>query len=183
MRSPSASQMSFVVWAGIDCLWSPINLCRWWIQSHPTCPLSHTWPCTVNHILNCCPTALNQERYTWWHLSWTTHPNLQLYLPEDGTLYTDLPGLRASDNPPLTRLYPPPSYELDSARPDIVRKEHPNSLFQTSICPIEWYRDTQAMTYFLLLQSQTQSTYPAESIRDPESSQGFSGHVVRGTVS
>lgn len=92
----SSRPKSIMILDGIDSLPSPINLCR--------CPVHNTRPCTVNYILNCCPIALNQEQYTWCHDSSLAHLSkiLQSYLPEDTTLYADLPGLWVSDNPPLT---------------------------------------------------------------------------------
>ena len=63
-----AGQLSFLVRAGIDCLPSPsANLTRWRYQVSPSCPLYHARPCTTQHILNGCPTCLNQGRYTWRH--------------------------------------------------------------------------------------------------------------------
>jgi len=119
MFSLPAGQMSFMIRAGIDCLPTPVNLCRWKIQSDPSFPLCHTRPCTVHHILNCCPTALNQECYTWRHDSILTHlsKTLKHHLSEEATLYADLPGLRASENPPLTV---PVSLVPTAARPYIV---------------------------------------------------------------
>jgi len=117
MFSLPAGQLSFMIWAGIDCLPTPVNLFRWEIQSDPSCPLCHTRSCTVHHIHNCCPTALNQERYTWRHDSILTHlsKTLKHHLSKEATLYADLPGLRASKNPPLTV---PVSLVPTAARPE-----------------------------------------------------------------
>ena len=103
-----------------DSSWNlSVNLCRCKIQSDPSCPLCHTRPCTVRHILNCCPTVLNQEHYTWCHDSILTHlsKTFKHHLSEEATLYADLPGLRASGNPPLTV---PVSLVPTTAKPDIV---------------------------------------------------------------
>ena len=119
MFSLPAGQMSFMNRAGIDCLPTPVNLCRWRLQSDPSCPLCCSRPCTVNHILNCCPTALTQDRYTWRHDSVLAHTVdiLRSHLPDGSTLYADLPGHRALDNPPSTV---PLSIVPTTARPDIV---------------------------------------------------------------
>ena len=119
MFSLPAGQMSFLIRAGIDCLPSPVNLCRWKIQCDPSCPLCRTRPCTVRHILSSCPTAVNQERYTWRHDSILAHlmQLIKLHLPYGTTLYADLPGLRASENPPATI---PTSITTTTARPDVV---------------------------------------------------------------
>ena len=66
-----------------------VNLCRWKIQSDPSCLLCHTRPCTVHHILNCFPTALNQKRYTWHHESILTHLSITFkHNFHRGPLYT-----------------------------------------------------------------------------------------------
>ena len=119
MFSLPAGQMSFLIRAGVDCLPSPVNLCRWKIQCDPSCPLCRTQPCTVRHVLSCCPTALNQELYTWRHDSILAHLTqlLKLHFPYGTTLYADLPGLRASENPTATI---PTSVATTTARPDIV---------------------------------------------------------------
>ena len=76
-------------------------------------------PCTVNHVLNHCSTALNQGQYTWRHDSVLSHlvKILKSHLPSDNIIYADLPGYRASDNPPSTI---PPLFTVTTARPDIV---------------------------------------------------------------
>ena len=113
-----AGQLSFLIRAGIDVLPSPANLQRWNIQPDSTCSLCNSRPCTVSHILNGCPTALNQGRYTWRHDSVLSHllKLIQSTLSEV-TIYADLPGHRALNNPPSTI---PPSLVATSARPDIV---------------------------------------------------------------
>ena len=67
ISSLPAGQLSFMIRAGIDCLPSPINLSRWKYRCDPSCNLCQSSPCTVHHILNCCPVSLNQGRYTWRH--------------------------------------------------------------------------------------------------------------------
>ena len=71
------------------------------------------------HILNACPVALNQGRYTWRHDSVLQKivDHIKTYLDSDENLYADLPNHRASDNPPATI---PPEILVTSARPDIV---------------------------------------------------------------
>ena len=114
-----AGQLSFLLKAGTDCLPTPLNLCRWKIQTDPKCPLC-SWPQpTTKHILNGCPTALNQGRYTWRHDSvlQTFAKALVPALSPSETLYADLPGLTASNNPPATI---PTSLSTTSDRPDLV---------------------------------------------------------------
>ena len=59
-----SGQLSFILRAGMDCL---PNLKRWKYRSDPSCPLCGSSQATSLHILNGCPTALNQGRYTWRH--------------------------------------------------------------------------------------------------------------------
>ena len=94
-----SGQLSFILRAGSDTLPTPLNLCRWKIQTNPRCPLCNSRSPTALHILNGCPVALNQGRYTWRHDSVLSclSPNLE----NDQRLYADLPGHRASDSPPL----------------------------------------------------------------------------------
>ena len=119
MFSLPAGQMSFMIRAGADCLPSPVNLCRWRIQSDPSCPLCCSRTCTVNHILNYCPTAPTQDRYTWRHDSVLAQivEILKSQLPDGSILYADLPGHRKLDNLPSTV---PLSMVQTIARPDVV---------------------------------------------------------------
>ena len=96
-----AGQLSFIIRAGVDTLPTPANLHRWKIQSDPSCTNCGNRPCTVNHVLNHCSTALNQGRYTWRHDSVLSHlvKILKSHLPSDNIIYADLPGYRASDTP------------------------------------------------------------------------------------
>ena len=100
-----------------------MNLSRWKIHVDPSCCLCLSKLCTTNHILNCCPEALSQNRYTWRHDSVLLRLTefLKCNLDHDHTIYADLPGLRALDNPPLTI---PPSVLPTSARPDIFIKNN-----------------------------------------------------------
>ena len=60
-----AGHLSFILKAGADCIPTPLNLRRWKFQTDPKCPLCSLPLPTSAHILNQCPTALNQGRYTW----------------------------------------------------------------------------------------------------------------------
>ena len=105
--------------AGADCLPTPLNLCRWRIQTDPKCPLC-LWPKpTSAHILNGCSTALNQGQYTWRHDSvlQAIARSVKAVLNPTQRLYADLPGLRACSNPPATI---PINLSTSSDRPDLV---------------------------------------------------------------
>ena len=85
----------------------------------PKCLLC-SWPSpTSAHILNGCATALNQGRYSWRHDSVLKSITTAIQ-PTPGPsqkLYADLPGLRASNNPPATI---PVNLSTSSDRPDLV---------------------------------------------------------------
>ena len=71
------------------------------------------------HILNACPTSLNQGRFTWCHDS-VLQMLVQGILPilsRDEKLFADLPGLHVCDNPPATI---PQNIVPRSARADLV---------------------------------------------------------------
>ena len=74
---------------------------------------------TVLHILNGCPVALNQSRYTWRHDSVLRKidQSIRPQLSADESLYTDLRGLKAQKNPTSTV---PPNLVVTTARPDMV---------------------------------------------------------------
>ena len=119
-----AGQMSFLLRVGTDTLPTPLNLRRWRFKTDPSCPLcSHKQP-TIHHILSNCPEALHQGRYTWRHdcALKVLVKSIKEHLDSDTTLYADLPGMRASDNPLSTI---PEDILITAARPDIVlgRKE------------------------------------------------------------
>ena len=105
--------------AASDTLPTPLNLRRWRYRSDSKCILCGSVHPTVLHILNACPTALNQGRFTWRHdsvLKCLVH-GIKTFLSKDEKLYADLPGLRACDNPSATV---PQNIVATSARPDMV---------------------------------------------------------------
>ena len=74
---------------------------------------------TVAHILNGCPVALVQGRYTWCHdcvLSTITSA-LKDHTPAETTKYACLPNLRATKYPPNTI---PPSILVTPLKPNLV---------------------------------------------------------------
>ena len=112
-------QLSFILRAASDTLPTPLNLRRWKIRVDSKCSLCCSTHPTVLHILNVCPTSLNQGRFTWRHDSVLQKLVRDIFpaLSEDERLYVDLPSLRACDNPPATIL---DDIVATSARPDIV---------------------------------------------------------------
>ena len=114
-----AGQLSFLLRAGTDTLPTSLILRHWRLRTDPSCSLcGHKQP-TIHHILSNCPEVLQQGRYTWRHNCTiiTLVQGIKEHLDSDTTLYADLPGLRASDNPVSTI---PESTLVTSARPDTV---------------------------------------------------------------
>ena len=74
---------------------------------------------TVFHVLNGCPVALTQSRYTWRHGSVLARFDgaIRSNLSVGEQLFSDLPGSRAHDNPQATV---PHDLVITSARPDMV---------------------------------------------------------------
>ena len=112
-------QLSFILKAGSDTLPHPLNLRRWKVQCDSKCPLCYSFRPTTAHILNGCPTALDQGRYTWRHDS-ALKKILQGIIPllrSNSKLYADIDQWRAEDTPPSTI---PPNILSTSSQPDIV---------------------------------------------------------------
>ena len=63
----SESVLSFRINAISKALPSPANLHRWGFKSEGKCALCNKRRATAAHILNNCPIALYQDRYTWRH--------------------------------------------------------------------------------------------------------------------
>ena len=101
----------------------PLNLRRWRYRVDSKCHLCGSSSPTVLHILNACPTSLNQGRLTWRHDSVLPKivQGITPVLSEGDTLYADLQGYRACDNPPATI---PLDIMVTSARPDLVILRH-----------------------------------------------------------
>ena len=115
-----SGQLSFILRTGLP---TPLNLKLWkYYCSDPSCPLCGSSQATSVHILNGCPTALNQGRYTWRHDSVLNSfaSVIKSEISPPTVLYADLPGYRVSENPQSTL---PSDVSVSSARPDIVMRE------------------------------------------------------------
>ena len=119
MAGLPAGQLSFLLRAGADCLPTPMNLYRWKYRVSNSCPLCQSSNATTAHILNGCPEALNQGRFSWRHDSVLNNLVLQVLSEIDCStrMFADLPGRRASDSPPATI---PVDMSTTSSRPDLV---------------------------------------------------------------
>ena len=119
MNGLTSGPLSFLLRAGSDTLPTPMNLRRMRIQHGSKCPLCSSVRPTITHILNGCFTALHQGRYTWRYDSVLAKisQGIKSLLPESTTLYADLDGMRADNNPPSTIS---PNILSTAMRPDIV---------------------------------------------------------------
>ena len=86
--------MSFCVKLASNALPSPDNLRRWGKRVMATCPLCSCPNGTLAHIINFCPVALNQGRYTWRHDSLLNflYGEIKSVAPSEVEVYSDLSG-------------------------------------------------------------------------------------------
>ncbi len=88
----------------------------------------------VNHILSCCPAALDQGRLTWRHDSVLNQlvRSIEGLLEDGQRLFADLPGKLANTNPPATI---PPNISSTTDRPDlVVVSDTEVSVLELTIC-------------------------------------------------
>ena len=118
MQGLPAGQLSFLLRAASDTLPTPHNLKHWRFSVDGSCPLCSSPPPTTLHILNGCPLALSQGRYTWRHDSVLVKllSTIKMLLSPEDRIYGDLSSFRESDSPLATV---PPEI-VTSARPDMV---------------------------------------------------------------
>ena len=107
--------LSFTLKACSNGLNTPDNLKRWGIRKTNKCVLCKN-PSNLQHILNWCPKALTEGRFTWRHNSVLSHlaTNLKKNIPEDLELYADLPEFWLNG-----RTFPP-DVLCTPLRPDLV---------------------------------------------------------------
>ena len=119
MQGLPAGQLSFLLRAASNTLPTPLNLKHWRFRVDGSCPLCTSPSPTTLHILNGCPLALSQGRYTWRHDSVLVKllSTIKMLLSPEDRIYGDLSSFRASDNPLATV---PPEIVVTSARPDMV---------------------------------------------------------------
>ena len=96
-----------------------MTLCCWKYRTDSSCGLCNAPLCTVNHVLNGCPTSLLQGHYTWRHdvILKRLYHLLKDNLDDSIMVFADLDNLRAS-NTPLATI--PLNILVTTARPDIV---------------------------------------------------------------
>ena len=94
VRQMPRNVMAFATKLTTNSLASPDNLCRWGKRKFGSCPICSSPSCTLAHITNFCPLALNQGRFTWRHDSVLHHIlSVVKTLATEGTqVLADLPG-------------------------------------------------------------------------------------------
>ena len=137
-----ANYLLFCVLLPIHCQ-PPLNLLRWKIQCGAKCHLCGNTRPTTAHILNGCPIALEQGRYTWRHdcILSTLSSTIKDLIPEVA-VFADLPNQRASEQPPSTI---PPSILITPFKPDLVliHKENKATVIELT-CPTNTITNLQA---------------------------------------
>ena len=73
LKNVPRNVMSFALRLGTNSLNSPDNLKRWGKRNMGGCPLCSCPYGTLHHIINICPVALKQGRFTWRHDSVLSH--------------------------------------------------------------------------------------------------------------
>ena len=114
--------LSFILRASSDTLPTPMNLRRWKIQTSSSCRLCGCQRPTSAHILNGCPIALQQGRYTYRHdqVLLSLLVDIMEYC-DDANVFADLDTYRAG-NTPLATI--PPSILTISYRPEGSATSH-----------------------------------------------------------
>ena len=140
-------QFSFILRAASDTLPTAVNLKRWRIQCSAKCSLCDCTRPTTAHILNGCPIALSQGRFTFRHdqVLHCLASGISTLVGQPNTIhvYADLPGMRASEAPPSTI---PTSLMVTPYRPDIVLYSeitHTVVLFELT-CPLDSFQHLES---------------------------------------
>ena len=115
IRNVPRGIMSFALKSVTNSLATPDNLKIWGKRHVSQCPLCNNSG-TLQHILNFCPVALQQGRYTWRHNSVLHFVSTTIMheKPEDLEIFADLPGLDQNGGTI------PPDIITTQLRPDLV---------------------------------------------------------------
>jgi hypothetical protein len=138
IRNMPRNVLSFATRLTTNSLATPDNLKRWGKRKTGTCPLCGSPHGTLAHIVNFCPVALKQGRFTWRHDSVLRHTlsTLKSLATEGTEIYADLEGHMINGSTiPADILV---SSGVGS-KPDIVvinRKEKKIALLELT-CPLE----------------------------------------------
>ena len=139
--------LAFATRISTNSLPSPDNLKRWGKRKVSACPLCKNQNGTLAHIVNFCPTALKQQRFTWRHNSVLQHLTKEIKKLDNINIevYSDLPGYTING-----ATIPPDIFVANGkgSRPDLVlvnRKEKKIAILELT-CPLE-HNITKANTY------------------------------------
>ena len=137
-RKMPRNVMAFATRICTNSLPSPDNLKRWGKRKVSTCPLCKN-PCgTLAHIVNFCPTALKQQRFTWRHDSVLQHLTKEIKKLAKNNLevFSDIPGHTLNGATIPADIFVAIG---KGSRPDLVivnRKEKKIALMELT-CPLE----------------------------------------------
>jgi len=163
-------KLSFLLRASSDTFPTPMNLRHWKIQTSSSCHLCSCQRPTTAHILNGCPIALQQRRYTYRHdqVLLSLLVDIGKYC-DDANIFADLDNYRAG-NTPLATI--PPS--TTSYRPDIMiyNAEGRDIRLLEFICPFNstehlqaaWDRKSSKMEYRLLISELHRIGFPCQYV-------------------
>ena len=121
IRNVPRGVLSFALNSATNTLPTPDNLRRWGKRNVSKCPLCGNNG-TLEHILNFCPVALKQGRFTWRHnsvLSYFTNI-LKENKPDSLEIFSDIPGHDLNGGTI------PPDVLVTSSRPDLVILDRTN---------------------------------------------------------
>ena len=98
IRRMPRNVLSFATRLCTNSLNSPDNLVRWGKKRIGSCPLCSSTSGTLAHIVNFCPIALKQGRYTWRHDSVLLHTTkmMKSLATENTEVFSDLEGYRVN---------------------------------------------------------------------------------------
>ena len=146
-RKMPRNVMTFATRICTNSLPSPDNLKRWGKRKVSNCPLCKNPYGTLAHIVNWCPIALKQQRFTWRHNSVLLHltKEVKKLAIQDIEVFSDLPGHSING-----ATIPPDIFVASGkgSRPDLVlvnRKEKKIAIMELT-CPLEQNVD-KANTY------------------------------------
>ena len=162
-------QLSFLLRAASDTLPTAVNLRRWSIQCDAKCLLCDCTRPTTAHVLNGCPVALTQQRYTYRHyqvLSILATMLTKIFADSPSIqVFADLNNHQACEAPQATVLT---QILITSYRPDIViynSQVYSIALLELT-CPLDSYQHLesswnrkQAKVEYLQLLAESISNY------------------------
>ena len=134
--------LAFATRIGTNSLPSPDNLKRWGKRKIINCPLCKNPSGTLAHIVNICPVALKQQRFTWRHDSVLKHITCEIkkIAHKDIEVYSDLPGHRLNGTTLPADII---VTNGEGSKPDLVliKRKEKKIIIMELTCPLEYNVD------------------------------------------